>query len=90
MVTATLAETVIGTGAAWLYWHDAEPALMWVVTAEVDAAYAEAGRRTSASRWLAWQHRSPFRHQAGAAMFPLRTIFLLTNSWMPIAPSSRP
>lgn len=36
MVTATVGETVVGTGIAWLFEHDAERPLMWVRAVEIN------------------------------------------------------
>lgn len=43
MATATLAETAIGTGVAWLFEHDDDAPLMWVRAAEVDTPYLATG-----------------------------------------------
>lgn len=48
MVTATLAEAVVGTGVAWLFEHDAERPLMWVRAVEIN----EPLLRTSLPRTL--------------------------------------
>ena len=47
VVTATLAEAVVGTGVAWLFEHDTEPPLMWARAVDVDEPFLGTGLHRS-------------------------------------------